>query len=194
LPGPGQYSIENSHLHQKNGPTSSFRSFRSGACFHVPDTPAPGAYETSPPHRDQIDKNGKKLMDPSFRSCSKRDMVFKSPATDIPGPGEYEVQKTAFTVNKDGTQDRNSIPCRNSNGIRFGQPLKRKKKAETPGPGWYTPDQTKSEPRESSSSIFVSTTKRFVDGGTGLPPGPAFYQPELQGKKSFHLNMNKTWM
>ncbi|CAM9326878.1 unnamed protein product, partial [Hapterophycus canaliculatus] len=63
------------------------------------------------------------------------------------------------------------------------------------GPGWYTPHQTKPPKRLlSSSSMFRSSTKRFAGKGTAAAPGPAFYQPEPLGKKSFRWNANKQWI
>lgn len=65
----------------------------------------------------------------------------------------------------------------------------------TAGPGWYTPHQTKpAVMSSSSSSMFRSGTKRFARGAIAGAPGPAFYQPEPLGKKSFRWNANKQWL
>ncbi|CAM9125080.1 unnamed protein product, partial [Choristocarpus tenellus] len=71
--------------------------------------PGPGTYTTdsimglSHEGRPQavFAKPQRKLVDPSFRSQTKRNTAFTSPSAGVPGPGEYDIQKGHATANKD---------------------------------------------------------------------------------------------
>ncbi len=80
---------------------------------------------------------------------------------------------------------------------------------ETPGPGQYDPVELdkqgykRTQPLTISSSFFMSDTERF---GRGNIPGnmyrvvasdqiaPTSYDGNSLGKKSFHRNVNKSWL
>mmetsp|Transcript_18514 Transcript_18514/g.63093 ORF Transcript_18514/g.63093 Transcript_18514/m.63093 type:complete len:92 (-) Transcript_18514:61-336(-) len=83
---------------------------------------------------------------------------------------------------------------------RFGNPVDpRVARAHVPGPGTYEHDDLVGTSGVSGAAVFVSTTTRQIDkemtfGALGKPPGPAFYNPTVVDKKSFHLNGRKRWM
>ena len=81
---------------------------------------------------------------------------------------------------------------------RFGQPYARKTTQDpVPGPGTYGNITEDVRPKAlASSSAFLSESKRGIDGmiGSGKPPGPAFYRPRKNMKKSFMLNSSSKWV
>ncbi|CAN0392129.1 unnamed protein product, partial [Ectocarpus sp. 13 AM-2016] len=56
------------------------------------ETPAPGTYELLPTQQSHVDKSGNILKDPFFRSQTRRNASFIA-ASDVPGPGEYDVDR-----------------------------------------------------------------------------------------------------
>lgn len=98
-PGPGEYNIDRrDNPRIATGPTSSFRCTRTPLAVGTNlQTPAPGAYEILQGQHVQADKNGLILNDPFFRSQTKRSASFIA-GSDVPGPGEYDVDRGVATV------------------------------------------------------------------------------------------------
>lgn len=109
VPGPGEYNIDraNSSTHKNRAGTSTPTS--SFLCTRTPlnvgtnvETPAPGTYELLRTHQAHVDKSGNVLKDPFFRSRTKRNASFIA-ASDVPGPGEYDVDRGVATANSFGS-------------------------------------------------------------------------------------------
>ncbi|CAM9678984.1 unnamed protein product [Ascophyllum nodosum] len=196
IPGPGEYNIDRKNCQKAiPGPTSSFLCSRRPLPLGTNAlTPAPGAYELARAQQGKVDKDGVVLKHPFFRSRTKRDPLF-IPSSEVPGPGEYDVGRGLSTA-KETTMERRAMAMKHA-GAGSGGSTGRSKDDDfiTPGPGWYTPHQTQpSEKSSSSSSMFRSGTKRFDGSRAGEAPGPAFYQPELLGRKSFRWNAKRQWI
>ncbi|CAN0141959.1 unnamed protein product [Ectocarpus sp. 12 AP-2014] len=207
VPGPGEYNTDrgnrnntaNKNRAGASNPTSSFLCARTplNVGTHL-ETPAPGTYELLPTQQSHVDKSGNILKDPFFRSQTRRNASFIA-ASDVPGPGEYDVDRGVANSTEafgSGGGRGSGAGGRPSQQLRRGGGGRVKEEEEvTPGPGWYTPHQTKAPERfSSSSSMFRSGTKRFAGIGPPGAPGPAFYQPEPLGKKSFRWNATKQWV
>ena len=115
--------------------------------------------------------------------------------TITPGPGAYEpyIADQLLTLDK----IRHSSMFSRTNQDRFGRPLDQKAEhSVTPGPGTYEHAAGMS-PQKSQVSMaaFVSTALRggLCERSTGQP-GPAYYNPSLANKRSFHLNANGRWV
>ncbi|CAN0210906.1 unnamed protein product, partial [Pylaiella littoralis] len=195
-PGPGEYNIDRANTNNNSNknragsmtPTSSFLCARTplDVGTHL-QTPAPGTYELLRAQQAHVDKSGNVLKDPCFRSQTKRNASFIA-TSDVPGPGEYDVSSSE---NKCVTLPTTTAISTSS----YHLPQRPRFVCHHVGPGWYTPHQTKpSEKLSSSSSMFRSATKRFAGMGVAGAPGPAFYQPEPLGKKSFRWNANRQWV
>jgi len=123
------------------------------------------------------------------------DIRSSSPTKAQPGPGTYEpfIADQLLTLDK----IRHSSMFSRTNLDRFGKPLEKKAEAfVTPGPGTYNWQKRKVEKTQASMAAFVSTSDRT---GLGEPlvkgqPGPAYYNPSLPAKRSFHLNANGRWV
>lgn len=69
-----------------------------------------------------------------------------------------------------------------------------------PGPGAYeVRDSREPVKKYMSSSMFVSSTSRWINGGAGLAkidetPGPGKYTPGHKVKQSFLYNVEKKWV
>lgn len=115
-----------------------------------------------------------------------------------PGPGEYWYEKEDLSNRLlGGMAGRSSAAFSTTKTDRFGRPNeKRTSTMLTPGPGSY---ESKSGLNPNGTSgAFQSTSLRTDAFGQGnpsaMPPGPAFYHPAVNDKKSFHLNARKRWM
>jgi hypothetical protein len=87
---------------------------------------------------------------------------------------------------------------------RFGRPLlkKSKKNENTPGPGTYSGTISTSQPLLISSSFFMSNTERFgtttahdmyiAEKNVSMAPGS--YDPPTSNRKTFHHNINASWV
>ncbi|CAM9492744.1 unnamed protein product, partial [Hapterophycus canaliculatus] len=102
VPGPGEYNVERGNGVNKNRdgsskPTSSFLCARTplNVGTHL-ESPAPGSYELLRRDQTHVDKSGNVLKDPFFRSQTKRNTSFIA-GSDVPGPGEYEVDRGLAT-------------------------------------------------------------------------------------------------
>lgn len=109
VPGPGEYNIDsaNTSTHKNRGtsstPTSSFLCARTPLNVGTNlDTPAPGTYELLRTQQAHVDKSGNILKDPFFRSRTKRNASFIA-ASDVPGPGEYDVDRGVAAANSFGS-------------------------------------------------------------------------------------------
>lgn len=110
VPGPGEYNVDraNSSSTHKNRagsstPTSSFLCTRTPLNVGTNlETPAPGTYELLRAQQTHVDKSGNVLKDPFFRSRTKRNASFIA-TSDVPGPGEYDVDRGVATANSFGS-------------------------------------------------------------------------------------------
>lgn len=105
VPGPGEYNIDrpNSNTHKNRAgsstPTSSFLCARTPLNVGTNlETPPPGTYELLRTQQIHVDKSGNVLKDPFFRSRTKRNATFIA-ASDVPGPGEYDVDRGVAAPN-----------------------------------------------------------------------------------------------
>lgn len=109
VPGPGEYNIDratNSNTHRNRAGTSTPSS--SFLCSRTPlnvgthlETPAPGTYDLLRTEQAHVDKSGNVLKDPFFRSRTKRNASFIA-SSDVPGPGEYDLERGVATANSLG--------------------------------------------------------------------------------------------
>jgi len=115
----------------------------------------------------------------------------------IPGPGAYEpyLADNLLTLEK----LRHSSMFSRTTLDRFGKPVKPKAyKPDVPGPGAYDPPppdgRDPSVRVEASSASFLSASDRNFVAGKRPAPGPAYYNPTVPGRKSFHLNVQRRWL
>ena len=111
--------------------------------------------------------------------------------TRQPGPGEYELPRSSI----EQPAHRRMPQFFDSNHDRFGKVLQGAPSTQyqVPGPGAYLQDK-ESEKAVISGSVFMSGTARQGKGGREVVPGPAYYSPAQQGRKSYHLNARQRWM
>mmetsp|Transcript_21202 Transcript_21202/g.47802 ORF Transcript_21202/g.47802 Transcript_21202/m.47802 type:complete len:367 (-) Transcript_21202:148-1248(-) len=112
----------------------------------------------------------------------------------MPGPGYYDPRAAEeFTSMQRMRHSATFVP---STLDRFGQPIVRTAKYNpTPGPGAYEVLKDRSQKVEATMSAFVSSTERDVDiKPRTVAPGPAYYNPNVTNKKSFHYNSNHRWV
>uniref|UniRef100_A0A7S0VJH7 Sperm-tail PG-rich repeat-containing protein 2 n=1 Tax=Hemiselmis tepida TaxID=464990 RepID=A0A7S0VJH7_9CRYP len=122
------------------------------------------------------------------------------PALHVPGPGAYDPHLSEQLLTLERL--RHSSMFSRTTLDRFGRPIQPKTNHPVvPGPGAYDPVPTggggwaDAVRYEASMAPFVSGTDRGVDGvRKGVAPGPAYYNPSLPGKKSFHLNVQRRWL
>jgi len=116
------------------------------------------------------------------------------PPEEVPGPGSYEphLSEQLLTLEK----LRHSSMFSRTTLDRFGRPLQPKAQhIVVPGPGAYNTVEQEPLRTEASMSSFVSATERqAVAARRGVAPGPAYYNPSLAGKRSFHLNVSRRWL
>ena len=213
LPGPADYRVPRELDTDAPAPMaqrmqdSVFRSktLRSdGPGKGAAGGPAPGSYdpiwETSGAHdyllptavfRSNVPIVGR---DPSSRLTREQQLgvVTHQPVAQ-PGPGAYELPSS--TLNQTAIY-RRTPQFFDSNHDRFGKPVKGAAPSTTlttPGPGAYIRD---AEPTSAviSGSVFMSGTQRGGKAGRDVVPGPAYYSPAPDGRKSFHLNARSRWM
>ena len=165
-PAPGQYnpSISGSSGHDGTQPTAAFRS----------GVPIAGRTPTSRITREQ-----------------QLGVVSALPSAN-PGPGEYDLPVSSLASHG----YRRTPQFHDSNHDRFGRALAGAAPTvtmTTPGPGSYIHD---SEPHTAviSGSVFMSGTKRDGRHARDVVPGPAYYSPAPDAKKSFHLNARSRWI
>mmetsp|Transcript_25927 Transcript_25927/g.85354 ORF Transcript_25927/g.85354 Transcript_25927/m.85354 type:complete len:146 (-) Transcript_25927:90-527(-) len=108
----------------------------------------------------------------------------------MPGPGYYNPRAAEeYSLQK----LRHSATFVPSKQDRFAQPAEKYK--ATPGPGAYEVLKDQSQKVEATMSAFVSSTEREVDiKARTVAPGPAYYNPNVIRKKSFHYNSNQRWV
>ena len=206
LPGPGQYSLQRQFDPPRvaqNGETTNgvFRSQTKRSQFSGSGaSPAPGQYD--PQVRGRFDatvpmaafRSNVPLPGQARQQRMTREQqlgVVPHVLTTNPGPGEYMQPGSSFSA---GTHRRSPMFC-DSNLDRFGA-VTGQRHAEpltTPGPGAYIQDA----PRDKaviSGSVFMSGSTRGGEKG-GVPvPGPAYYSPAPNSRKSYHLNARNRWM
>mmetsp|Transcript_4497 Transcript_4497/g.11876 ORF Transcript_4497/g.11876 Transcript_4497/m.11876 type:complete len:376 (-) Transcript_4497:281-1408(-) len=213
-PGPGNYELPRAFdaaqtaaaLQRELHPGSMFKSVtqRGGAKPGSRGMPGPGQYE--PP----LSTNS---VDPALPSAAFRSgvpMVGQSAAprltreqqlgvvayqpSAIPGPGDYELPSGGLP-HGGGIRRRMPQFC-DSNHDRFGKPLSGPAPSahfQVPGPGSYVREDQR-ETAVISSAVFMSGTNRSGAGGRDPVPGPAYYSPAPNARKTFHLNARQRWV
>ena len=110
-----------------------------------------------------------------------------------PGPGQYEPSATI----QDASAHRRMPQFFDSNHDRFGNVVGGAPGAagrfSVPGPGAYWKEE-ESKTAVISGSVFMSGTLRGANANRDVVPGPAYYSPEQDAKKSFHLNARSRWV
>eukprot|EP00948_MAST-09A_sp_MAST-9A-sp1_P000462 g462.t1 len=204
-----EFDDEDSEIESKG--TSSFTSkSKRGHNAGRYSTPGPGAHNVQKSFNFKYDqgKTNRKLPSSSFRSTSERGSLGGNHTT--PGPGSYGTQKSAFATNtKAGIfvtphGRKRVLPTHKPSSMfiatttdRFGKPIKARASTNegVPGPGSYGTVYKERSTAVASSSYFVSNVQRIQGSGPGSrPPGPAYYNPSLPGKKSFMLNLKRRFI
>ena len=119
-------------------------------------------------------------------------VVQNTPAAP-PGPGQYTPPTSSLPQ---AAVYRRSPQFFDSNHDRFGKVVSGSAPTTgliTPGPGAYLQDSP-AEHAVISGSAFMSGTTRGGGAGRDVVPGPAYYSPAPDGKKSFHLNARQRWV
>lgn len=168
LPAPGQYNPVDPRTMAQQMPTAAFHS----------KVPIAG--------RDLVPRMTREQQ---LGVCSA------APRRAVPGPGEYELPPSSL----EAPAHRRMPQFCESQHDRFGKlvpsaaPQMGGLSAPTPGPGAYIVDASaKAEPI--SSAVFMSGTARSGAGGRDVVPGPAYYTPASEARKSYHLNARSRWM
>jgi len=119
--------------------------------------------------------------------------VMPKPVGGTVGPGAYEIPATSLQA----PGYRRMPQFFDSGHDRFGKVITGAAPAvslNTPGPGAYLAANTDRETAVLSSAVFMSGTARQGHAGREVVPGPAYYQPAPNGRKSYHLNARQRWM
>jgi len=163
-PGPGHYEVR---LAKVNNTSSLPQASRNQIEFFM--SPAPGAYHKPMPYSTSGHVS-------SFASNTQRGQP--KAMLQVPGPGAYDTNSKPRSV-------QNQKP-------QHSEPIS-KPALTTPGPGTY--DTYEPKPASNSTSVFKSTSaKTCSNKQTTTPPGPAFYKPATNLKRSFHLNATRAWI
>mmetsp|Transcript_32070 Transcript_32070/g.73531 ORF Transcript_32070/g.73531 Transcript_32070/m.73531 type:complete len:367 (-) Transcript_32070:52-1152(-) len=192
-PPPGLYDVETAQKQLEKSklsmPSSSFRS-RTGRKFEQ-DKLKTGA--------DQVE-----LFRPPLQVGGTLGIELpKSPRRptaldlkDTPGPGAYN---PPIGIEEKDRQRPSSFFSTSTD--RFGVPHQSSKVNNiiTPGPGAYavgSPRESSPQQALISSSFFMSGVERELNAfnPNQARPGPAYYTPAVNQKKSFHLNISRRWM
>jgi hypothetical protein len=185
IPGPGAHDVFRAMRFKKSqgefkGAHSSFRSEsqRGQQMILSKGIPGPGSYNTSVTEEEQRAKRQQLEL-----------LVSKAPVGGLRVLGQD--QRRLISDSK-----RDGLHFGSLGSDRFGQPYARKTTQDpVPGPGTYGNITEDIRPKAlASSSAFLSESKRGIDGGGGKPPGPAFYRPRKNMKKSFMLNSSSKWV
>ena len=197
-PGPGHYdpytTARRATAHDFRAKASSSFASRSRRGFDPQvDGPAPGAYD--PQMVTDLASRRAALPDGAVSQATFRSKTMRGERMqpgETPGPGSYD------GMTKAPRRLRRVMPSSMFSNVgqdRFGNPYVRKTAMEmNPGPGTYAHDSIQKRDRAlASSSYFMSNTRRGLTNLAGKPPGPAFYKPSLQQKKSFLLNASRRW-
>ena len=188
-PGPGAHDLERaikfkSAQGRSKGPHSSFtsKSKRGKQMILSKGIPGPGQY-----HR------GRSTEEVAKSKQALNALMSKAPVGGIRVLGHDQRRLIS-------EQKRDGLHFGSLGSDRFGQPYARKTTQDpVPGPGAYGDHTVDTRPKAlASSSAFMSETKRGIEAqlgtGGGKPPGPAFYRPRHNMKKSFMLNAARKWV
>lgn len=159
-PGPGEYDVRMTaqgrldtvehagHSHNKTGGGSFGLATSERQCNKMPvkETPGPGEYEvkmTAQGRMDTVDHanhSHNKSGGGSFGMATSERQCNKMPVKDTPGPGEYEVKRSA--EGRLDTVEHASHSHNKSGGGSFGQATSERQcnkvvVKDTPGPGEY---------------------------------------------------------
>uniref|UniRef100_A0A7S2IH04 Uncharacterized protein n=1 Tax=Haptolina brevifila TaxID=156173 RepID=A0A7S2IH04_9EUKA len=207
LPGPGNYELHREFDHEAltmglAGRLPGHSVFRSntkrGVTIPAGRRPAPGTYD---PHhvRDGVDPT---LPSSAFRSSvpnagamtqqkltrEQQLGVVQHQRAYAPGPGDYEASTAAAA----SVIQRRMPQFADTSHDRFGKTATGVMKLDTPGPGAYLHEEER--PRAViSDAVFMSGTSRST-GPREVVPGPAYYSPAPNPRKSYHLNARQRWM
>lgn len=192
-PAPGTYELAKRKTRKKRVTASSFKS-KSKRCNYIDelirDAPAPGAYDPKIP----ADFRKSNIRYAAFRSKGPR---LPEWGNAVPGPGEYNLVKSATLNSRASANAGASSSFANTNTDRWGVPYERKVAVEEPGPGpgAYTPAFAKQKPHRVTSSWAKSSVLRGLQRQRNPPPGPSYYRnPGKVKKKSFHLNASGSFV
>jgi len=200
-PGPGEYDHPGKGLVNRGGaviPRAREESENARASYLAltdQQMPGPGEYEVRPPSArtavqpKKPEASAQKVAPILAQASQLRAAalsfggVAEKQSKVSPGPGEYDpLADAAGTCSAKGTS---SFQTGNSHHPRCFRPV-------CPGPGdydWEVPAVDKT-----IASFAASPQPRFPRD-RALAPGPAYYQPQSpKEKKSFHLNIQKTWL
>ena len=212
MPGPSDYAIPRAFAGAETlgGPaclfseSSNFRSNtqRSGGGNSGRFTsPAPGSYNPQKPgllsdatmpmaaFRSTVPIVGRDA--PERLTREQQLGVVPHLAKRAPGPGEYELPRSSI----EAPAHRRMPQFFDSNHDRFGNVVHGAPSTQyaVPGPGSYIKDGER-ETAVISGSVFMSGTARTGKASRDVVPGPAYYAPAPQGRKSYHLNARQRWM
>lgn len=209
LPGPGNYELPREFdneamemgLAGRLPGHSVFRSntVRGAAAAGSRKTPAPGSYDP---------QFGTADVDPTLPSFAFRSGVPNAgggPQPRLtreqqlgvvhhqqpiaPGPGDYEAKSAAAAASM---IQRRMPQFADSSLDRFGKSVVGSTSLQTPGPGAYIKDGSR-ESAVISGAVFMSGTSR-AGGSRDVVPGPAYYSPAPNARKSYHLNARQRWI
>ena len=206
LPGPGNYSMPRSFdpattaAMRQHAASSVFKSrVTRGAQPGAQPTPAPGQYDSSMAQiRNELPSAAFSSTVPSAGHAASTRLtreqelgIVEHAPSGVPGPGEYEAARSS--VAPPGGMSRRMPQFCDSNIDRFGKPLGHAAAQPlTPGPGAYYREEAR-ETAILSGSVFMSGTSRWKSQ-QGAVPGPAYYSPAADARKSFHLNARQRWV
>jgi hypothetical protein len=165
-------------------------------------SPAPGQYDPRKPgdtldatlptaaFRSNVPIAGRGGIDRLTRE-QQLGVVSHTPAVR-PGPGHYELPASSA----ERGAHRRMPQFFDSSHDRFGAVVggSASAKYSTPGPGAYASTTEERETALISGSAFMSGTLRGGRSSRDVVPGPAYYSPAVDAKKSYHLNARQRWV
>lgn len=145
-PGPGNYNLHSA----RNGPSYAFGGKSKGK---MNENPGPGSYT--------VDITVNKVGGGKYKigTASRSSQFLNRSASDLPGPGNYESNKSSLNARlayKFGTSNRPGVNNKN------------------PGPGEY--DEQYYKGNKSSSKIGNSKRGNIIDKEKSELPGPGNYE------------------
>lgn len=194
VPPPGEY--EPKEILSSATVTSTFKSKTKRLEERTVSNPPPGHYNPNYSSTNKgisaITSSFKKPLHMRRYPVNLYDPHSQPSVENSPGPGKYGAR---LEYNERRTTQPSSMFAVSEND-RFGSITRpRKKKNITPGPGAYAYTGGEGEWITGHKPAFLSDADRSLDFNVPALPGPAYYKPEnTKKKKSFHYNINKTWL
>ncbi|KAJ8605430.1 hypothetical protein CTAYLR_003305 [Chrysophaeum taylorii] len=202
-PAPGEYDVQRADYYvRKRGATPLLRSKVPRGSGFVP-----------PPLVDKRAGPGK--LPPTAGPTDVSAFVREFSTGRLPTPSAMATPTRAALPGPGAYDDHPPLPAgelkissmfSNLDLDRWGRPVNpRTPTASTPGPGWYDFDTSSFSSATSSKlshhpTVMASRTRRFRRDHQNKHrlayhvPGPAFYKPEYQTRKSFLLNTRRKWI